>query len=79
MKHPPPGRPVTEPYDDKNLHVGTLLDELDDPIALKNFRVVIIKPDSVEKTDLSDPKKARRYFYEYEKDSGEWTETEKWP
>jgi pyridoxamine 5'-phosphate oxidase len=79
MKHPPPGRPVTEPYDDKHLQVGNLLDELDDPIALKHFRVVIIKPDSVERNDMIDPKKARRHLYEYQSDSGEWTETEEWP
>jgi pyridoxamine 5'-phosphate oxidase len=79
FRGPPPGKPVSEPYDDKNLKVGTKLDDLDDSIARQNFRVVVIKPESVEQTDLSDPAKARRYLYTFEESSGEWTETEEWP
>jgi pyridoxamine 5'-phosphate oxidase len=61
------------------LKVGTKLDDLNDAIARKNFRVVVIKPESVEQTDLSDPDKARRYLFTYEESSGGWTETEEWP
>ncbi|KAF2432616.1 hypothetical protein EJ08DRAFT_648044 [Tothia fuscella] len=78
MRNPPPGRPVTEPYNEEE-KVGDKVETLDDPIALKHFRIVVVKPDSVEKTVLKDPKKARRYLYEYQSDSGEWKETEEWP
>jgi pyridoxamine 5'-phosphate oxidase len=61
------------------MKVGIKLDDLNDDIARKNFRVVVIKPESVEQTDLNDPDKARRYLYTYDDDTGEWTMTEEWP
>jgi len=75
---PPPGRPVSEPYN-KDLKLGTKIDDLHDAEARKNFRVVVIKPESVEQTDISDPQKARRYLYTFEEESNKWTETEEWP
>jgi hypothetical protein len=59
--------------------MGEKVDDLDDPVARKNFRVVIIKPDSVESLDLSDPSKARRQRYTYDESSGEWKHEETWP
>jgi hypothetical protein len=52
--------------------------KLDDPVARENFRLVIIVPDSVEQTDLSDPAKARRFRYTLEED-GKWKQEELWP
>lgn len=77
FKAPPPGQPVDKPYDDKNLSLGDKLEDLDDEVARKNFRVCIIKPDVVESIDLSDPKKSRRHVYEFS--NGSWTHTECWP
>lgn len=65
--------------DPENLKLGENIDDLDDPIARKTFRVVIIKPDFVESVDLSDPSKARRQRYAYDDSSGEWTHEETWP
>lgn len=78
-KAPPPGQPVDKPYDDKNLALGEKLDDLDDVVARKNFRVCIIKPDTVESIDLSDPKKSRRQVYEFDAQKGSWSHTECWP
>lgn len=80
FRNPPPGKPKTEPYDDKNLKLGSTVDDLHDPVARKNFRLVVIVPDSVEQTDLSDPEKARRYRYTFDPsaDAG-WKTEELWP
>lgn len=80
FRAPPPGHPVSEPYNDKELALGTKVEDLNDPVARKNFRVVIIKPEEVEATDLSDPAKARRHRYTYVgKEGEEWKTEELWP
>ncbi|KAJ9644623.1 hypothetical protein H2199_003586 [Coniosporium tulheliwenetii] len=80
FRAPPPGRPKSEPYDDKELELGTKVEDLNDPVARKNFRVVIIKPEEVEATDISDPATARRHRYTYVgKDGEEWKMEETWP
>lgn len=77
FKNPPPGQPTSKPYDQK-LGLGSSVDGLDDEVARKNFRVVVIVPDSVEQTDLSEPDKARRYRYTFEENGG-WRTEELWP
>ncbi|KAI9696356.1 MAG: hypothetical protein M1820_008198 [Bogoriella megaspora] len=79
FRAPPPGRPTSEPYDDKNLKLGMKVSELDDPYARKNFRVVIIKPDEVEQLDLSDPATSRRQYYTFDSSTGDWKHEELWP
>ena len=82
FKNPPPGQPVSKPYDDKNLALGSKAVDLNDPVARKNFRLVVIVPDSVEQTDLSDPEKARRYRYTFDENAranGGWKTEELWP
>lgn len=79
FKNPPPGQPVDQPYDDKKLEIGTKVTTLDDPVSRANFRVVVIKPEEVESTDLSDPAKARRQRYTYDESTGKWSHVETWP
>lgn len=82
FKNPPPGKPTSEPYDEKNLQLGSKADDLHDPVARKNFRLVVIVPDSVEQTDLSDPTKARRYRYTFDESAranAGWRTEELWP
>lgn len=85
-RNPPPGTPVKgEPDEDHKL--GQQVDDLEDPVARENFRVVIIKPDLVESVDLTDPKKSRRHLYTFvvEDDAekgvkkGDWKEEILWP
>ncbi|KAF2752991.1 hypothetical protein EJ05DRAFT_229943 [Pseudovirgaria hyperparasitica] len=78
FKAPPPGQPVNMPYDDKKLVLGEKVTSNDDETALHHFRVIVIRPDEVEQTDLSDPKKARRYIYTIGED-GNWNKEETWP
>ncbi|KAF1919624.1 pyridoxamine 5'-phosphate oxidase-domain-containing protein [Ampelomyces quisqualis] len=82
FKNPPPGQSVQEAYDDKNLTLGSKADDLHDSVARKNFRLVVIVPDAVEQTDLSDPTKARRYRYTFDESTranGGWRTEELWP
>lgn len=55
------------------------LDDLHDEVARLNFRVVVICPTEVERTDLSDPKTARRTLYTFNEDNGTWSQTTLWP
>ncbi|OAL04046.1 hypothetical protein IQ06DRAFT_291667 [Phaeosphaeriaceae sp. SRC1lsM3a] len=82
FKNPPPGQSVKESYDDKNLQLGSKTDDLHDAVARKNFRLVVIVPDSVEQTDLSDPAKSRRFLYTFDESTranAGWRTEELWP
>lgn len=79
FRAPPPGQPVDKPYDEKNLKLGEKVEDLDDPIARENFRLVVIKPDEVESVDLSDPGTARRQVYKLDASDGSWSQQECWP
>ena len=59
--------------------MGEKISTLDDPVARKNFRVVIIKPEEVESVDLTDPDSARRQRYAFQSSTGAWTHEETWP
>lgn len=86
-RNPAPGTETHE-QPDKDHELGQRVTDLEDPIARANFRVVIIKPDEVEQTDLSDPKSARRQLYTFVVDPakgedgeriGVWESKELWP
>ncbi|PNS18772.1 hypothetical protein CAC42_5311 [Sphaceloma murrayae] len=79
FKAPPPGQPTSKPYDDKNLELGSKVEDLNDSVARKNFRVVVIRPDEVEQLDISDPTKARRQRFTFDTKSGSWSQDELWP
>jgi len=81
-KNPPPGRPTKGEEPDAEHQLGQKVEDLNDPIARSNFRVVIIKPDEVERLDTSDPAKARRWKYTFIVDGegqGKWETEELWP
>jgi hypothetical protein len=71
--------PVSVNPDPQNLKMGETVEDLDDSVSRKNFRVVIIKPYSVEATNFSDLSKARRQLYTYDESSGQWKHEELWP
>lgn len=89
FRGPPPGLPITVPPEE-GLGVGQEVDDLEDPVARRNFRVVVIVPDEVDQVEYKDPKKPRRWVYIYRgrswqaKESGgeitgEWEKVEVWP
>ncbi|KAF1846788.1 uncharacterized protein K460DRAFT_377926 [Cucurbitaria berberidis CBS 394.84] len=82
FKNPPPGQSTTKPYDKNNLELGSKTDDLHDLVARQNFRLVVIVPDSVEQTDLSDPAKSRRLRYTFDESTqanAGWRTEELWP
>ena len=78
FRAPPPGQKLDEPYD-KRLKLGDKVEDLNDEIARKNFRVCIIKPDEVEKLYLAEPTKAQRWQWTLSEESAEWRKEETWP
>ncbi|KAL1976965.1 hypothetical protein VTN31DRAFT_3247 [Thermomyces dupontii] len=81
FKNPPPGRPISEKPGDANLRLGQLVPDLQDPIARKNFRVVVIRVHEVDRLDLSKPEDCRRWKFTCAPtgDDGRWEEVELWP
>ena len=88
-RNPPPGTPTEGKVPDKEHILGQKIEDLHDPISRANFRVVVIKPDEVERLDLSDPTTARRLKYTFEmktegngqakEEQGQWKTEELWP
>ncbi|KAK3306599.1 uncharacterized protein B0T15DRAFT_509959 [Chaetomium strumarium] len=89
FRAPPPGTPVAY-HTDKGEALGQRLDDLEDEVARKNFRVVVIVPDEVDQVDLSDELRPRRWLYVYRGEAadsrlpggeviGEWEKVEVWP
>ncbi|KAK8052150.1 hypothetical protein PG993_003535 [Apiospora rasikravindrae] len=86
FRNPPPGTPVDSPVDD-GLGLGQKVTDIQDNIARKNFRVVVIVPYEVDRTDLSNPERGRRWIYRRTVDQktrpegGEegWEKVELWP
>ncbi|KAH8681332.1 pyridoxamine 5'-phosphate oxidase-domain-containing protein [Xylariales sp. PMI_506] len=64
FKNPPPGTPVVLPVEG-GLRLGQEVTDLQDEVARKNFRVVVIVPSEVDRTDLSDPERGRRWIYRF--------------
>lgn len=78
FKQPSPGQDRSKPYDDKHEKMGEKLTGLDDEVARKNFRVIVIKPESVEELNL-DPENAGRKKYTFNKKTAVWDMVETWP
>ncbi|KAF4985040.1 hypothetical protein FDECE_16871 [Fusarium decemcellulare] len=76
FRNPPPGAPRNE-KPAPGLGLGQKVEDLHDEIARKNFRVVVIVPEEVDRVDLSDPEDGRRWNYRLT--GGSWEETELWP
>jgi pyridoxamine 5'-phosphate oxidase len=77
FKAPPPGQPKTELPADSPLKPGQKVHDLHDSVARRHFRVVVIKPEVVERLDLSDYENPRRWRWALE--GGRWVEVELWP
>jgi hypothetical protein len=89
FRGPPPGQPVAVPPE-QGMEIGQEVQDLEDEVARRNFRVVVIVPSEVDQVDLSDPKRGQRWLYSYRGRSwqakqaggeviGEWEKVEVWP
>ncbi|KAI0898542.1 pyridoxamine 5'-phosphate oxidase-domain-containing protein [Annulohypoxylon nitens] len=65
FRNPPPGTPVALPVRDERLGLGQKVEDLEDEVARSNFRVVVVVPVEVDRADLSDPERARRWMYTF--------------
>ncbi|KAI0380071.1 pyridoxamine 5'-phosphate oxidase-domain-containing protein [Hypomontagnella monticulosa] len=91
FRNPPPGTLVAVPVEDDRLRLGQKVTSLDDEVARANFRVVVVVPDEVDRTDLSDPERGRRWRYTFVGDGkaesttlgglveNGWQKVETWP
>ncbi|KAL4784212.1 pyridoxamine 5'-phosphate oxidase-domain-containing protein [Aspergillus varians] len=80
FKNPPPGRPRSEAPSDPQLKLGQKVEDLRDPVARANFRVLLICPREVERLEFSNPDDVRRTNWALvDGDGDEWKETELWP
>lgn len=89
FRSPPPGQPVGLPAA-LGLGLGQTVEDLDDQVARRNFRVVVIVPDEVDQVDLSDQKNPKRWLYSFRgaannptqpggQPVAEWESIEVWP
>lgn len=91
FKNPSPGTPrANEPGPGEGLGQKVGDELLDDEVARRNFRVVVIVPEEVDLVNLKDPADQRRWLYTYVgagaeatrpggKVEGEWEVVELWP
>ena len=82
FRNPPPGTPVSEtPGKGVRLAMGQKVEDVEDEVARRNFRVIIVVPEEVDQVDLTDPERARRWNYSLAEEEGvaSWKVTELWP
>lgn len=91
FKNPPPGTPrANKPGEGEGLGQKVGDELLEDELARRNFRVVVVVPEEVDLVDLSDPADQRRWVYTYVGAEakatkaggvieGEWEKVELWP
>lgn len=91
FKNPSPGTPrANKPGEGEGLGQKVGDELLEDEVARKNFRVVVIVPDEVDLVNLSDPADQRRWLYTYVGAGatatkaggvveGDWEKVELWP
>jgi pyridoxamine 5'-phosphate oxidase len=93
FRNPPPGVPLSQPPEDERLKLGQSVTDLYDEVARANFRVVVVVPIEVDRVDLMDPKRGRRWRYRFFEEGqeastervgqgemvGGWDVTELWP
>ncbi|KKK17043.1 hypothetical protein AOCH_004419, partial [Aspergillus ochraceoroseus] len=58
FRNPPPGQLRSQAPEDPRLGLGQTVEDLLDPVARRNFRVVVIAPEEVERLDLTNYEKS---------------------
>lgn len=80
FRNPPPGtRRDEKPGEGYGL--GQKVEDLEDEVARRHFRVVAIVPEEVDQVDLNNPEEGGRWNYKYTagENGGSWVTTELWP
>ncbi|GAQ42916.1 hypothetical protein AtubIFM56815_008566 [Aspergillus tubingensis] len=79
FKNPPPGTPRSQDPGHPELKLGQKVEDLKDKVARENFRVVVIRPEEVERLDVNDPSNPIRTRWTAVRDGEEWEEVDLWP
>ncbi|KAJ5355834.1 hypothetical protein N7517_010443 [Penicillium concentricum] len=81
FRNPPPGQPRSSTPSQLDLKLGQKVLDLHDPVARANFRVVVIRPEQVERLDLTDQEDGKRWNWTLSNgnDGSQWDEMEVWP
>ncbi|RAK96074.1 uncharacterized protein BO80DRAFT_417767 [Aspergillus ibericus CBS 121593] len=79
FKNPPPGTPRSQDPGNPQLKLGQKVEDLRDEVARANFRVLVIRPEEVERLDLQDPENVTRTRWTAGRDGEDWEEAELWP
>ena len=85
FRNPPPGTPLSEVSGEGGgPQLGQRVEDLEDEVARRNFRVIVVVPEEVDRVDLTDPERARRWNYsligaETPESAPSWKVTELWP
>ena len=80
FRNPPPGTPLSE-TPAQGLGLGQKVEGLHDEVARANFRVLVVVPEEVDRVDLTDPDRGRRWNYKLMGSdcTATWKVTELWP
>ncbi|KAJ5606999.1 hypothetical protein N7537_003618 [Penicillium hordei] len=81
FRNPHPGQPRSSTPSQLDLKLGQKVLDLHDSVARANFRVVVIRPEEVERLDLTDQEDAKRWNWTLidGNDVSWWNEVELWP
>lgn len=81
FRNPHPGQPRSSTPSQLDLKLGQKVLDLHDSVARANFRVVVIRPEEVERLDLTDQEDAKRWNWTLidGNDGSCWNEVELWP
>ncbi|OOF91429.1 hypothetical protein ASPCADRAFT_211238 [Aspergillus carbonarius ITEM 5010] len=79
FRNPPPGTPRSQDPENPQLKLGQKVEDLRDEVARANFRVLVIRPEEVERLDLQDPANVTRTRWTAVRDGEAWEEVELWP
>ncbi|EHA27714.1 hypothetical protein ASPNIDRAFT_201497 [Aspergillus niger ATCC 1015] len=79
FKNPPPGTLRSQDPGNPELKLGQKVEDLKDKVARENFRVVVIRPEEVERLDVNDPSNPIRTRWTAVRDGEEWEEVDLWP
>ncbi|KAJ5782244.1 hypothetical protein N7457_004018 [Penicillium paradoxum] len=83
FRNPPPGQPRSPIPSESDIGVGQKITDLHDPVARANFRVVVIRPEEVERLDLNNQEDGKRWVWKQTGQSNgggvRWHEIEVWP
>ncbi|KAI9038035.1 uncharacterized protein KD926_011373 [Aspergillus affinis] len=79
FKNPSPGQPKAGAEQDEESELGQKVNQLDDPAARANFRVMVIAPDEVESLNVETRERKKWTLEGGVQSQKKWKEVDLWP